>query len=83
MLKRDRTGEEKLADAKVKAGLMRLGPNPSIVESINPFPYVLAWDRLGRKGQRCKIIRTTPRMAHIEFEDGAVTVINRMAVRRL
>jgi hypothetical protein len=82
MLKRDRTGEEKRVDAKIRAGIMKLGPNPDAHEEPNPFPHFLAWDREGRRGQRCKVLRTTPKMAMIEFDDGFQLVVNRLAIRR-
>lgn len=82
MLKRDRTSEERAFDGKVRDAMMRLGTNPAAAASPTPYPYVLAWDRLGRKGQRVRILRQTTRTAQIEFEDGLITVLNRMAVRR-
>lgn len=83
MLKRNRTSEEKSADAKIRAGIMRLGPTPIAAESATPFPYYLAWDKQGRKGQRCTIIRQTQRTCQVRFEDGHVTVLNRQAIRRV
>jgi hypothetical protein len=82
MLKRDRTGEEKREDAIMKTAILRLGPNPTAEDQPTPYPYTLAWDREGRKGQRCKVIKTTLKTALIRFEDGHETVINRMAIRR-
>jgi hypothetical protein len=96
MRKRDRTGEEKQWDGMLKSGLMRLGenPNPSSSErngfavtqlhrSTNPFPHVLVWDRMGRKGQKCRVI--TPKNTsnvQVQFEDGFIATINRQALRR-
>ena len=83
MLKRDRTSEEKHFDATLRSAIQRLGPNPGAEDAPTPFlPYVLVWDRLGRKGQRCKILRQTQRTAQICFDDGFITVINRQALRR-
>jgi hypothetical protein len=82
MRKKDRTSEEKQFDDKLRTAMMRLGPNPHTVAPPIPFPYVLVWDRLGRKGQRVKIIRQSTNTAQIEFEDGFQSVINRSAVRR-
>ena len=82
MLKRDRTSEEKHVDAIMKTAILRLGPNPPAEETPTPYPYTFAWDRDGRKGQRCAILKTTTRTALIRFADGFETVVNRMAVRR-
>ena len=82
MLKRDRTSEEKQIDAKIRAGMMKLGSNPQAAEDPIPFPYVLVWDKQGRKGQRCTIIRQTQRTCQVRFEDGHITVLNRQAIRR-
>jgi hypothetical protein len=86
MRKKDRTSEEKVLDGIVKTAIMHLGPTPTQKhDEPTPFPYYLAWDRLGRKGQRCRIIPspTQPRTVQVVFEDGTVTVINRMAIRLL
>jgi hypothetical protein len=48
-----------------------------------PFPHVMDWDRLGRKGQRCEILGGRGGLVQIRFKDGLTTLINRMAVRRL
>jgi hypothetical protein len=81
--KKDRTSEEKQFDGILKTAMRRLGPNPQVDAAPIPFPYVLVWDRLGRKGQRVKIIRQSLRTAQIRFEDGFTTVIDRKALRRV
>jgi hypothetical protein len=81
--KKDRTSEEKQFDGMLRTAMKRLGPNPPTVETPTPFPYVLVWDRLGRKGQRVTIIRQSTKTAQIKFEDGFTTVINRQALRRV
>lgn len=83
MKKKDRTSDEKRWDGIVKTAVMRLGPNPQVETQPTPFPYVLVWDRLGRKGQRVTIIRQSTKTAQIKFEDGFCTVINRQALRRV
>jgi hypothetical protein len=83
MRKKDRTSEEKRFDGIVKTAVMRLGPNPHVAPQPIPFPYVLVWDRLGRKGQRVAIIRQSIKTAQIRFEDGFTTVIDRKALRRV
>ena len=82
MLKRDRTEAEKQIDRITKAGMMRLGGTNPAAATSTPFPAELVWDRLGRKGQACKIIRQNPRTCQVQFEDGFTTVINRQAIRR-
>jgi hypothetical protein len=45
--------------------------------------YVYYWHRMGRKGQRCKVLaRGKMNSALIEFEDGYLAVISRNALRR-
>lgn len=82
MLKRDRTGEEKQEDALMKIAIQRLGPNPTAEDQPTPYPYTFAWDQHGRKGQRCKVIKTTTKTAMVRFEDGSDLIVNRMAIRR-
>jgi hypothetical protein len=82
MKKRDRTSEERHIDQLTRSGIMRLGAQPSRTPAQIPFPYVLFWDRLERKGQRCRLITPGPRVILIEFEDGFRHIINKMAIRR-
>jgi hypothetical protein len=82
MRKKDRNCEEKLFDATLKAGIQHLG-QPSEPDDPKAFRHVLVWDRLGRRGQACRILKQSGPLAQIEFEkDGYVTQINRMAIRR-
>jgi hypothetical protein len=86
MLRRDRTSEEKHVDAIMKSGLLRLGVVPTAESTPKPFPHYLHWDVKGRKGQRCRVVNpdyTASSRIQVEFEDGAVIVVNRMAIRRL
>ena len=83
MLKKLRTSQEKQFDASLRSAIRHLGPNPQADEQPIPFPYVLHWDRLGRKGQRVSIIRQSHQTAQVRFEDGFTTVINRQALRRI
>jgi hypothetical protein len=83
MNKRDRSSEERAFDATLKTAIMRLGTNPAAQDAPIPFPYVLVWDRLGRKGQAVRILRQSAKTAQIKFEDGFTTVINRQALRRI
>ena len=82
-MKNLRTSEEKQFDASLKSAIRLLGTNPAAQDEPTPFPYVLFWDRLGRKGQACKILRQTKQTAQIRFNDGFTTVINRQALRRI
>lgn len=84
MRKKDRTSEEKWADGLLRRGMMLLGAQSSHeAEPPTPFPYVLYWDKLGRKGQRCRILKPGPSVLLVEFEDGFKHTVNRMAVRRI
>lgn len=86
MRRKDRTGEEKHWDAIVKGGLLRLGAEHPAASTPKPFPHYLFWDVKGRKGQRCRVINpdyTASSKIQVEFEDGAVVVIDRRAIRRI
>lgn len=84
MRKKDRTAEERHIDRITKGAIMRLGAQPSNeAAKQNPFPYVLFWDKLERKGQRCRIVKPGFRAVTVEFEDGFIHTINKMALRRM
>ena len=53
-------------------------------DPIEPFPYVLTWDREGRQGQRCMILGGKKHflMVQVRFEDGYTAIVNRKALRR-
>lgn len=45
--------------------------------------YIYRWNRMGRKGQRCKVLcRGRLNSCLIEFEDGYLAVTSRNALRR-
>lgn len=47
------------------------------------FPYVYRWDRMGRKGQRCRVlVRGTRNSRLVEFEDGHRAVTSGNALRK-
>ena len=47
------------------------------------YPYVYAWNRMGRKGQFFRVIcRGTMNSCLIEFEDGFRAVTSRNAIRK-
>jgi hypothetical protein len=47
------------------------------------YPYVFYWNRLGRKGERCKVTaRGKLNSCRVEFEDGFVVITSRNAVRK-
>jgi hypothetical protein len=53
-----------------------------MTESID-YPYVFYWNRLGRKGQSCKVTaRGKLNSCRVEFEDGFVVITSRNAVRK-
>jgi hypothetical protein len=80
--KKDRTSEEKHIDRLTRTAIMRLGGTNPAAQNPTPFPYVLQWDKLGRKGQRCKVLRQTKTKIQIQFEDGYTAVLNRQAIRQ-
>jgi hypothetical protein len=82
MLKRERSSEEKHADRLAKTGIMRLGGTNPAQQDPTPFPYVLHWDLMGRKGQRCVPLRQTKKLIQVKFQDGFVAVVNRQAIRQ-
>jgi rhodanese-related sulfurtransferase len=81
MKKRDRTSEEKQFDANLRAAIQKLG-QPAEPDAPKAYRHTLVWDRLGRRGQACRILRQRGVLAQIEFEDGFASWINRMAIRR-
>jgi hypothetical protein len=87
MLRRERSSEEKHVDRIMKGGLLKLGAAQTSAESTpKPFPHYLCWDVKGRKGQRCRVVNpdcTASSRIQVEFEDGAIVVVNRMAIRRI
>jgi len=53
------------------------------VHLVNAFPYRYAWNRMGRKGQRCAVlVRGAMNSCLVEFEDGFRAVTSRNALRR-
>lgn len=51
--------------------------------AMDDFPYVYRWNRMGRKGQRCRVTaRGTMNSCRVEFEDGYTAITSRNAVRR-
>lgn len=45
--------------------------------------YVFRWNRLGRKGQRCRVTaRGTMNSCRLEFDDGFVMITSRNAIKR-
>ena len=51
---------------------------------MSAFCYIYFWHRMGRKGQRCRVIvRGKMNSAWIQFEDGFEAVTSRNALRKL
>ena len=47
------------------------------------FPYIYFWNRMGRKGQRCRVlVRGRMNSCLVEFEDGYQAVTSRNALRK-
>jgi hypothetical protein len=86
MRRKDRTSEEKQADRILRGGLLKLGTEATAESTPKPFPHYLFWDVKGRKGQRCRVINPdypSSSKIQVEFEDGAIIVLNRLAIRRI
>lgn len=50
---------------------------------MNGFPYIFRWNRMGRKGQRCRVTaRGAMNSCRVEFEDGFVAITSRNAIRK-
>jgi len=48
------------------------------------YPYYYAWNRMGRKGQLCRVIcRGTMNSCLLEFHDGFRAVTSRNALRKV
>jgi hypothetical protein len=49
------------------------------------YPYVYFWNRMGRKGQRCRLIlrARTMNTCLLEFEDGHLAITSRNALRKV
>jgi hypothetical protein len=45
-------------------------------------PHRLRWERLGRQGQSCRILRANGAEVHVQFEDGFTAVLSRRALVR-
>lgn len=45
------------------------------------YPHVIDWERLGRKGHRCEILRGHGSLVQVAFQDGTTGVIDRRALR--
>lgn len=47
------------------------------------YPYIYFWNRMGRKGQRCRVlVRGKMNSCAIEFEYGFKAVTSRNALRK-
>ena len=79
---KERNPEDVQFSKLLRRGIMRLG-GPATPAEPEPFRHVLRWDLLNRKGQHCRILKTSGALAQIEFEtDGFKTLINRKAIVR-
>jgi len=58
-------------------------PHPLAGGRAAEFPYRYAWNRMGRKGQRCAVlVRGKMNSCAVEFEDGFKAVTSRNALRK-
>jgi hypothetical protein len=48
------------------------------------FPYIYAWNRMERKGQRCAVlVRAKMNSCLVVFEDGFSAITSRSAIRKV
>jgi hypothetical protein len=52
------------------------------MKTLPGFSYVMDWDRCGKKGALCEILRGVGARVQVRFGDGTTGVVERMAVRR-
>lgn len=56
----------------------------STLASGTTFDFIYYWNRMGRKGQRCRVlVRGAKNSILVEFEDGFKAVTSRYAVREV
>jgi len=77
----DKTAEDRHIDKLTAKGIMLLGATPAPALP-NAFPHVLRYERFGRKGQFCRILKTSGHLAQIEFTDGFKAFVNRAVLVR-
>ncbi len=60
-------------------------PSGPITTLVSSFPYYYAWDRMGRKGQRCAVLvrARTMNSCLVRFEDGFEAITSRNAIRKI
>ena len=52
--------------------------------SVIEYPYFYAWNRMGRKGQLCRVIvRGKMNSCQVEFQDGFQAITSRNALRKV
>ncbi len=59
-------------------------PSGPIATLASSFPYYYAWDRMGRKGQRCAVLlrARTMNSCLVRFENGFEAITSRNAIRK-
>ena len=60
-------------------------PSDSVKTLTTEFPYYYAWNRMGRKGQRCAVLVRAKAMNSclVRFEDGFEAITSRNAIRKI
>lgn len=65
-------------------GTASTAPGPPICLSKIDVTHVYYWNRMGRKGQLCRVIvRGKMNSCLVEFEDGYLAITSRNAVRKV
>lgn len=60
-------------------------PSDSVKTLTTEFPYYYAWNRMGRKGQRCAVLVRAKAMNSclVRFEDGFEAITSRNTIRKI
>ena len=60
-------------------------PSDSVKTLTTEFPYYYAWNRMGRKGQRCAVLvrARTMNSCLVRFADGHEAITSRNAIRKI
>ena len=53
-------------------------------ETVSEYPYIYFWNRMGRKGERCRVLIRVKAMntCMVEFDDGFLAITSRNALRK-
>jgi hypothetical protein len=71
-------------EARAKAIIKEIIARPEVTGVGTLFDCVYYWNRMGRKGQRCRVLIVGKKNSClVEFEDGFKTITSRYAIRKV